>query len=77
MKITELSALPLAQRIEAMEVLWQSLADDSTYDVNPAWHADVLRARVEEIEAGQTTAWPEAKTRLFALAAHFKNQHHA
>lgn len=66
--MAELSTLPLDQRLEAMEVLWESLAHDSAYDPSPAWHADVLAQRVGEIEGGQTTAWADVKGRIFAKA---------
>ena len=69
MDMTELTKLPLAQRLEAMEVLWDSLSHDESYDPSPAWHAQVLSERVKEIEAGQTMSWDEAKSRIFAKAA--------
>ena len=77
MNMAELSTLPLAQRLEAMEVLWESLSRDSAYDPSPAWHADVLVQRVHEIEAGQATDWLEAKGRIFTKAAQLKNERHA
>ncbi len=68
MNMAELSALPLAQRLEAMEVLWESLSRDSAYDPSPAWHADVLAQRVSELETGQATDWADAKPRILAKA---------
>lgn len=72
MDMAELTKLPLAQRLEAMEVLWDSLTHDAAYDPSPAWHTDVLTERVHEIEAGKTMAWDEAKALIFAKAAHIK-----
>jgi putative addiction module component (TIGR02574 family) len=72
MDMAELTKLPLAQRLEAMEVLWDSLTHDAAYDPSPAWHADVLAERVREIEAGKTMAWDEAKALIFAKAAQIK-----
>ena len=77
MNMAELSTLPLAQRLQAMEVLWESLSHDSNYDPSPAWHADVLAQRVREIEAGQVTDWADAKTRILAKAAQLSNPRHA
>jgi hypothetical protein len=77
MNMAELSTLPLAQRLEAMEVLWESLSRDSAYDPNPAWHADVLAQRVREIEAGQATDWADAKTRILNKAAQLSSQSNA
>lgn len=75
--MAELSTLPLAQRLEAMEVLWESLSRDSAYDPSPIWHADLLPQRVREIEAGQATDWAEAKTRILAKAAQLNRQRDA
>ena len=77
MNMAELSTLPLAQRLEAMEVLWESLSNDSAYDPSPAWHADVLAQRVREIEAGQATDWADAKSRIITKAAQLKSQRNA
>lgn len=72
MDMAELTKLPLAQRIEAMEVLWDSLTHDEAYDPSPAWHADLLADRVREIEDGKTMPWDEAKALIFATAAQIK-----
>ena len=77
MNMAELSTLSLAQRLEAMEVLWESLSNDSTYDPSLAWHADVLAQRVREIEAGQATDWADAKARIFTHAAQINSQRNA
>ena len=77
MNMAELSTLPLAQRLEAMEVLWDSLSHDSAYDPSPAWHADILAQRVREIEAGQGTDWADAKARILTQAAQLNTQRHA
>lgn len=72
MDMAELTKLPLAQRIEAMEVLWDSLTHDDAYDPSPAWHADLLADRMRDIEDGKTMPWNEAKTLIFATAAQIK-----
>lgn len=77
MNMAELSTLPLAQRLEAMEVLWESLSHDSAYDPSPAWHADVLAQRVHEIETGQATDWADAKARILTQAAKLNSQRNA
>lgn len=69
MNMAELRTLPLAQRLEAMEVLWESLSHDSVFDPSPAWHAEILAQRVSEIDSGQVTNWADAKARIFAQAA--------
>ncbi len=77
MNMAELSSLPLAQRIEAMEVLWQSLSSNDAFEAGPAWHAEVLTERMAEIASGHASAWPEAKNRIFALAEQIKSKLHA
>lgn len=74
--MAELSTLPLARRLEAMEVLWESLTHDSAYDPSPAWHEDLLAQRVSEIEAGHCANWIDAKNRIFAKAALIKTERH-
>ncbi len=73
MNMAELSTLPLALRLEAMEVLWESLSHDSAHNPSPAWHADVLAHRVSEIEAGQATDWADAKSCILNQAAQLKS----
>ncbi len=77
MNMAELSSLPLAQRLEAMEVLWQSLSSNDAFEADPAWHAEALNQRMAEIESGSASAWPEAKSRIFALAEQLKSKLHA
>lgn len=76
MNMAELTALPLAQRLEAMEVLWESLCQESAFDPSPAWHAEVLTQRVSEMDAGQATDWADAKLRISAKAAQLKSERH-
>ena len=77
MNMAELSTLQLAQRLEAMEVLWESLSHDSAYDPSPAWHVDVLEQRVGEIQAGKAADWADAKARILTQAAQLNTQRHA
>jgi Putative addiction module component len=77
MNMLELSTLPLPQRLQAMEVLWESLTHDTAYDPSPAWHADVLSERVREIDAGAANDWPQAKTRILAKAVQIKEGRNA
>jgi putative addiction module component (TIGR02574 family) len=41
------------ERLEAMELLWQSLASRPEQVPSPDWHGEVLAERVEEIRAGR------------------------
>lgn len=67
MLATELIALPLADRLLAMEALWDSLCrEPGAPHATPNWHADVLRQRIAALDSGEAAAtpWNEAKIRI-------------
>ena len=67
MHTAELVALPLAERLQAMEALWDSLCREQPQaSVVPTWHADELGKRMAAIERGEvmTVPWEEAKERI-------------
>ena len=73
MNMAELTTLPLLERLQAMEVLWDSLCRDDKFDPSPVWHADILAARMTEIEPVQSTDWKDAKLQILASAVQLKN----
>ncbi len=71
MHTSELVALPLADRLQAMEALWESLCRDAPDSVlSPDWHADVLEARAKALDSGAdpTSSWSDVKQRVSAKA---------
>ena len=67
MQTAELVALPLAERLQAMEALWDSLCRDQTQPpVVPTWHEEELRKRVAALDACEevATPWETAKERI-------------
>lgn len=69
MQASELISLPLAERLQAMEALWESLCRDAPDQMlSPAWHTDVLTARAQALDSGAdpTSAWADVKQRLNA-----------
>ncbi|MDO9636158.1 MAG: addiction module protein [Thiobacillus sp.] len=62
-----LTQLPLAERLAAMESLWDSLCQDDAAELSPPWHTAVLEARLRELEAGQHRDWQAAKDALRKL----------
>lgn len=62
-----LAQLPLAERLAAMESLWDSLCRDDAAEISPPWHADVLEARLRELADGQHRDWQTAKQALRKL----------
>lgn len=41
-----------AERVQAMELLWDSLATTRDEISSPAWHGKILAGRLAEVEAG-------------------------
>jgi hypothetical protein len=62
-----LSQLPLAERLAAMESLWDSLCHDDAAELSPPWHAEVLEKRLHELTDGQHRDWNTAKNTLRKL----------
>ena len=58
---------PLADRLRAMEALWDSLCSGTPGEAPvPDWHAEVLSARAHALDAGteSTSSWADAKKRI-------------
>lgn len=66
-KLNTLAELPLAERLAAMESLWDSLCRDDAAEISPPWHASVLEARLRELSEGQHHDWQTAKQALRKL----------
>jgi len=67
MQTAELVALPLAERLQAMEALWDSLCrEQAQTQVIPTWHEPELTKRMEAMDRGEviSTPWEEAKERI-------------
>lgn len=57
MEIAELTALPLADRLRAMEALWESPCLETPGKAPaPDWHAEVLSARTLDAGTESTSA---------------------
>jgi hypothetical protein len=68
MNISELARMPLADRLQAMEILWASLSHDSSHDPSPTWHEAVVEQRMARLDAGSEPLqdWNEAKNDIRA-----------
>lgn len=67
MQTTDLVALSLPQRLQAMEALWASLCQEpSMAQQIPDWHQEVLSQRLEALDSGEeiVTPWDTAKDRI-------------
>ena len=62
----EIEKMSLDERLQTMELLWASLASTPDAVPSPAWHGEVLAARMAKIERGEAEflTVPELKERL-------------
>ena len=49
----EIERMSIAERLQAMELLWRSMAGEPDKLKSPAWHGKVLSQRLAKVEAGQ------------------------
>ena len=61
-----LAKMSLDDKLQAMEVLWADLSKAPEQVMSPAWHAEVLRDRREEVQQGKTSfqSWEDAMGEL-------------
>ena len=52
MKASEISNMSIAERLQTMEAIWDSLTHEDTDIESPDWHNDVLTERRKTIENG-------------------------
>ncbi|TLU82789.1 MAG: cysteine methyltransferase [Chlorobium sp.] len=52
MNISELKKMSKCERLQAMEVLWDSLLYENDDLEAPDWHENILQERKEKIESG-------------------------
>lgn len=59
-----LSEMSLAEKLQAMEALWDDLSRNPDTLESPAWHEEVLRERQQRIASGEAVFldWEHAKT---------------
>ena len=61
--VLKLNTLTRAEKLRAMEELWDDLSQPEEGYKSPEWHGEVLRAREESLKMGadEFVAWDEAK----------------
>jgi putative addiction module component (TIGR02574 family) len=52
---SEIKKMTLTERLQAMELLWESISASPEKVKSPAWHGKVLAARCAKIDAGKGT----------------------
>jgi hypothetical protein len=52
-----------AEKLRALEAIWESLCREPNDVPSPSWHEDVLQERAKSVQEGssQFTDWPQAK----------------
>jgi hypothetical protein len=50
---SDIKKMTLAQRLQAMELLWQSISLSPESAVSPEWHGKVLADRQAKVDAGE------------------------
>ena len=61
-----LQKMTFSQKMEAMELLWDSLSRNNADFDSPAWHQPILDEREGLVKSGKArfSSWPEAKARI-------------
>ncbi len=65
--LTDIERMSTRERLQAIEMLWESLTKDGERDLpSPEWHTTVLAARRAKVERGEAKflTLEELKTRL-------------
>jgi len=66
MKASEIHNMGIAERLQTMEAIWDSLLHEDTEIESPSWHNDILKKRRKTIEDGNAklTSLDELKASL-------------
>ena len=62
----DLRALPVAERLSLIEVLWDSIDAETAALPLPQWHRDEIDRRLDALDAGDSTGapWSEVRERI-------------
>ncbi len=52
--LSDIQKMSVAERLQTMEALWESLQSGESDVESPEWHGEVLRERKRKIENGET-----------------------
>lgn len=52
-RAAEIAQMSLEERLQAMELLWDSLSLTPDVVPSPAWHGEILASRLAKIERGE------------------------
>jgi putative addiction module component (TIGR02574 family) len=62
----DLRALPVAERLQLIEDLWDSIEAESEILPLPDWHRGEIDRRMDALESGTSVgdSWPEVRERI-------------
>jgi len=63
MDITDIKKMTFIERLQAMELLWDSLLHEDHEIDSPDWHEEILHERKYKIRNGKSAAIPLDKVR--------------
>ena len=66
MTLTEIRKLPVKEKLQIMEVLWEDLRSQVQEEPVPEWHKELLDNRRKAVEAGREKVldWDQIKDSL-------------
>ena len=53
MSISEIEKMTVHERLQTMELLWDSITHSSEEIESPSWHGEILKERKKIIESGE------------------------
>ncbi len=64
--VIPLDKMTVMEKLQALEDIWSDLQKTAEEIPSPAWHDDVLQARIDRVREGtsQFSDWSEAKSRI-------------
>jgi len=68
MSIAEIESMTNAERLAAMDNLWQVLTSSKEEVESPAWHEGILEERIKKIDSGEAKFYS-----LEEVEQHFKD----
>ena len=51
-KLSDIESMSKTERLLAIDLIWSTLSDPDKEITSPAWHGDVISARMEKVNSG-------------------------
>jgi putative addiction module component (TIGR02574 family) len=53
MSLSDIKAMPVEERLQIMEQIWESLCQEDQTIESPSWHEGILNERKKKIDSGE------------------------